>query len=419
LSKEELNPFKIAQSQFDTAAELVNMDRAARAMMREPMRVLEVQVPVKMDNGEVRVFKGFRVQHNDARGPTKGGIRFHPEETLDTVKALAMWMTWKTSVADIPYGGAKGGVICNPKEMTKRELEQLSRNYIRAVGRFIGPEKDIPAPDVYTDPQIMAWMMDEYSKLMGYNVPGVITGKPVEIGGSLGRGDATALGGMYNIREAAKYLKMDLKQARVAVQGFGNAGHFAATLMKKMFGSRIVAISDSKSGVYNPDGIDPEAALKHKERNGQLEGFAGGEKITNEELLELKVEVLIPAAIENQLRKDNADKVKAKLIAELANGPTTPEADKILQEKGVFVIPDFLCNSGGVTVSYFEWVQNLYSYYWSEEEVHQKLDAKMTKAFQDVLNTYLKYNSKINMREAANVVSIQRVENAMRLRGWL
>jgi glutamate dehydrogenase (NAD(P)+) len=419
LSKEELNPFKIAQSQFDTAAELVNMDRAARTMMREPMRVLEVQVPVKMDNGEVRVFKGFRVQHNDARGPTKGGIRFHPEETLDTVKALAMWMTWKTSVADIPYGGAKGGVICNPKEMTKRELEQLSRNYIRAVGRFIGPEKDIPAPDVYTDPQIMAWMMDEYSKLMGYNVPGVITGKPVEIGGSLGRGDATALGGMYNIREAAKYLKMDLKQARVAVQGFGNAGHFAATLMKKMFGSRIVAISDSKSGVYNPDGIDPEAALKHKERNGQLEGFAGGEKITNEELLELKVEVLIPAAIENQLRKDNADKVKAKLIAELANGPTTPEADKILQEKGVFVIPDFLCNSGGVTVSYFEWVQNLYSYYWSEEEVHQKLDAKMTKAFQDVLNTYLKYNSKINMREAANVVSIQRVENAMRLRGWL
>jgi glutamate dehydrogenase (NAD(P)+) len=419
LSKEELNPFKIAQSQFDTAAELVNMDRAARAMMREPMRVLEVQVPVKMDNGEVRVFKGFRVQHNDARGPTKGGIRFHPEETLDTVKALAMWMTWKTSVADIPYGGAKGGVICNPKEMTKRELEQLSRNYIRAVGRFIGPEKDIPAPDVYTDPQIMAWMMDEYSKLMGYNVPGVITGKPVEIGGSLGRGDATALGGMYNIREAAKYLKMDLKQARVAVQGFGNAGHFAATLMKKMFGSRIVAISDSKSGVYNPDGIDPEAALKHKERNGQLEGFAGGEKITNEELLELKVEVLIPAAIENQLRKDNADKVNAKLIAELANGPTTPEADKILQEKGVFVIPDFLCNSGGVTVSYFEWVQNLYSYYWSEEEVHQKLDAKMTKAFQDVLNTYLKYNSKINMREAANVVSIQRVENAMRLRGWL
>jgi glutamate dehydrogenase (NAD(P)+) len=419
LSKEELNPFKIAQSQFDTAAELVNMDRAARAMMREPMRVLEVQVPVKMDNGEVRVFKGFRVQHNDARGPTKGGIRFHPEETLDTVKALAMWMTWKTSVADIPYGGAKGGVICNPKEMTKRELEQLSRNYIRAVGRFIGPEKDIPAPDVYTDPQIMAWMMDEYSKLMGYNVPGVITGKPVEIGGSLGRGDATALGGMYNIREAAKYLKMDLKQARVAVQGFGNAGHFAATLMKEMFGSRIVAISDSKSGVYNPDGIDPEAALKHKERNGQLEGFAGGEKITNEELLELKVEVLIPAAIENQLRKDNADKVKAKLIAELANGPTTPEADKILQEKGVFVIPDFLCNSGGVTVSYFEWVQNLYSYYWSEEEVHQKLDAKMTKAFQDVLNTYLKYNSKINMREAANVVSIQRVENAMRLRGWL
>ncbi|MDG6933646.1 MAG: Glu/Leu/Phe/Val dehydrogenase [Nitrososphaerota archaeon] len=418
MSKEELNPFKIAQSQFDTAAELVNMDKAARAIMREPLRVLEVQVPVRMDSGEVRVFKGFRVQHNDARGPTKGGIRFHPEETLDTVKALSMWMTWKTSVADIPYGGAKGGVICNPKEMSKRELEQLSRNYIRAIGRFIGPEKDIPAPDVYTDPQIMAWMMDEYSHLVGYNAPGVITGKPIEVGGSLGRGDATALGGMYNIREAAKFLKMDLKKASVAVQGFGNAGHFAATLMKKMFGSKIVAISDSKSGVYNPDGLDVDEAVKYKEKNGQLAGFPGGQKVSNEELLELKVDILIPAAIENQLRKDNASKVNAKMIAELANGPTTPEADKILKEKGVFLIPDFLCNSGGVTVSYFEWVQNLYSYYWSEEEVHEKLDAKMTKAFHDVLDTYQKFGGKVNMREAANIVSIQRVETAMRIRGW-
>ncbi len=419
LSKEELNPFRIAQEQLDAASEVMKLDHAAHAMLREPMRILQVSIPVRMDDGTVEVFTGFRVQHNDARGPTKGGIRYHPQETLDTVKALSMWMTWKCSVADLPYGGAKGGIICDPKKLSKRELEQLSRGYIRAIGRFIGPEKDIPAPDVYTDPQIMAWMMDEYSKIVGYNAPGVITGKPVEIGGSLGRGDATAMGGMFNIREAAKYLKLDLRKAKVAVQGFGNAGYYAAYLVSNMLGSKVVAVSDSKAGIYNPDGLNAEEVMKHKSQTGSVDGFKGSEKISNEQLLQLDVDILIPAAIENQLRKDNADKVKAKLVAELANGPTTPDADSILHEKGVFIIPDFLCNSGGVTVSYFEWVQNVSGYYWSEEEVNERLDSKMTKAFSDVLKTYEQFNKKIHMRTAANIISIRKVEVAMKLRGWV
>jgi len=419
LSKEELNPFKIAQEQFDEAAEIMKLDNAAKALLREPLRVLEVQIPVRMREGAVNVFKGFRVQHNDARGPAKGGIRFHPMETLDTVKALAMWMTWKTAVADIPLGGGKGGVICDPKQMNKTELEALSRGYIRAVAKVIGPDNDVPAPDVYTDPQIMAWMMDEYSKLTGKYEPAVITGKPVEVGGSLGRGDATAMGGMYNIREAAKYLKIDLKKARFAIQGFGNAGSFAAKLVSKMFGGKVVAVSDSKGGIYSPSGLDVEKAIQHKESKGSLEGFPGAEKISNEQLLQLDVDILIPAAIENQIRKDNADKVKAKLVAELANGPTTPEADKILAEKGVFVIPDFLCNSGGVTVSYFEWVQDRYGYFWSEDEVYQHLDKKMTKAFRDVLSKYEEMGKKVNMRMAAYIVAVKKVEHAMRLRGWI
>lgn len=419
MAKEELNPFRIAQEQFDAAADLMNLEKPARALLREPLRVLEVQFPVKMRDESVTVFRGFRVQHNDARGPAKGGIRFHPLETLDTVKALAMWMTWKTAVADVPLGGGKGGVICDPKSMNKDELEALSRGYIRAIARFIGPDNDVPAPDVYTDPQIMAWMMDEYSKIVGHNEPAVITGKPVEIGGSLGRGDATAMGGMYNIREAARYLKLDLKNSKFAIQGFGNAGSYAAKLIVKMFGGKVVAVSDSKSGLYNPSGLDVEKVANYKEKAGKLEGFEGAEKISNEELLELDVDVLVPAAIENQLRKDNAERVKAKLVAELANGPTTPEADRILNEKGVFVIPDFLCNSGGVTVSYFEWVQNRSGYYWSEDEVYQQLDKKMTKAFRDVLQTYQEYGRKVNMRQAANILAIRKVTQAMKLRGWI
>lgn len=414
---EKLNPFEIAQKQLDQAAEILKLDKASHQILREPMREMTVLIPVRMDNGEVKVFKGFRVQYNDAKGPCKGGIRFHPEETIDTVRALAAWMTWKTALLDLPYGGGKGGVVCNPKEMSLREKEQLARGYIRALGEFIGPEKDIPAPDVYTDPQIMAWMMDEFSKLRGYYSPGVITGKPVPIGGSLGRNDATARGGIYTVREAAKYLKIDLKDAPTAVQGYGNAGSFAAILSKEILGTKIVAVSDSQGGIYNKNGLDPYEVLEFKNKNGTVVGFPKADKITNEELLELDVTLLWPAALENVITKDNAPRIKAKIIAEAANGPTTPEADEILHSKKIFTIPDFLCNAGGVTVSYFEWVQNITGYYWSLEEVHQKLDQKMTKAFWSVIEMYEK--KKVNMRMAAYLVAVSRVVEAMKLRGWV
>jgi glutamate dehydrogenase (NAD(P)+) len=414
---EKLNPFEIAQKQLDQAAELLKLDKATHQLLREPLREMTVLIPVRMDNGEVKVFKGFRVQYNDARGPCKGGIRFHPEETLDTVRALAAWMTWKTSLLDLPYGGGKGGVICNPKEMSDKEKEQLARGYIRALGEFIGPEKDIPAPDVYTDPQIMAWMMDEFSKLRGYYCPGVITGKPIPIGGSLGRNDATARGGIYTTREAAKYLKIDLKDAPTAIQGYGNAGSFGAILAKEILGVKIVAVSDSQGGIYSKDGLDPYEVLEFKKKNGTVVGFKKASKITNEELLELDVTLLMPSALENVITKDNAPRIKAKIIAELANGPTTPEADEILHRKGIFVIPDFLCNAGGVTVSYFEWVQNITGYYWSLEEVHKRLDEKMTKAFWGVIEMYEK--KKVNTRMAAYLVAVARVVEAMKLRGWV
>ncbi|MGC9122890.1 MAG: Glu/Leu/Phe/Val family dehydrogenase [Thermoplasmata archaeon] len=414
---EELNPFKIAQEQLDRAAKIMGLDPQIHQFLREPMRVLEVTIPVKMDDGTTKVFKGFRVQYNDARGPTKGGIRYHPQETLDTVKALAAWMTWKTAVVDLPYGGAKGGIICDPKNMSKGELERLSRGYIRAIAKFIGPERDIPAPDVYTTPEIMAWMMDEYSKIVGYNAPGVITGKPIEVGGSLGRGDATARGGMYVLREAAKKIKLDLSKATVAIQGFGNAGQYAHKLVTEMFGSKIVAVSDSKGGIYNPDGLKFEEVLNHKEKTGSVINFPGAKNITNAELLELNVDVLIPAALENQITEKNADNIKAKIVLELANGPTTPEADIILYKKGILDLPDFLANAGGVTVSYFEWVQNINGYYWTAEEVYEKLDKKMTKAFWDVMETQEKY--KVCPRTAAYIVSIKRVADAVKARGWV
>ena len=412
-----LNPFEISQRQLDKAAGKLNLDPQVHALLREPLRTLQVRIPVKMDDGTTKVFTGFRVQYNDARGPTKGGIRFHPEETIDTVKALAAWMTWKCAVVDIPYGGGKGGVICNPKEMSTGELERLARGYIRAIGRFIGPERDIPAPDVYTTPQIMAWMMDEYSKLVGYNAPGVITGKPIPLGGSLGRGDATARGAVYTILEAAKVIGLDLKNATVAIQGYGNAGYFAAKLMREIAGSKVVAVSDSRGGVYSPDGIDPEAAFEQKRSTGSVAGLAGSQPISNAELLELDVDVLIPAAIENVITEKNAENIKAKIIAEAANGPTTPEADEILYRNGKYLIPDFLCNAGGVTVSYFEWVQNIGGYYWSLEEVHERLRAKMTKAFHDVHE--MAEQNKVDNRTAAYMVSVQRVAEAMRLRGWV
>ncbi len=416
MTEDKNNLFAIVQQQLDKAAEKLDLDADVHSLLREPMRILEVNFPVKMDDGTTKRFTGYRVQYNDALGPTKGGLRFHPDETIDTVKALAAWMVWKCAVVDIPYGGGKGGVVCNPKELSVGELERVTRGYIRALGRFIGPEKDIPAPDVYTNPQIMAWIMDEYSQIVGYNSPGVVTGKPILLGGSLGRGDATARGTVYTIREAAKGLEIDLKDATVAVQGYGNAGYFAAKLMLELTGAKIVAVADTRGGVYSVDGIDPDAAFEHKKATGSVSGFPAAKAITNQELLELEVDVLIPAAIENVITAENAHAIKAKIIAEAANGPTTPAADVILQENGKFIIPDILCNAGGVTVSYFEWVQNTSGYYWSEEEIHAKLDIKMTKAFYEV---YAMVKEKgVDSRTAAYLVAIQRVAAAMKLRGW-
>ena len=414
---DELNPFAIAQAQLAQAAEILELEPAVHEMLRWPLRELHVTLPVRMDDGKVKVFHGFRVQYNDSRGPTKGGIRFHPDETIDTVRALAAWMTWKTAVVDIPLGGAKGGIICNPKEMSPGELERLSRAYIRQVGRILGLEKDVPAPDVYTTPQIMAWMVDEYAVIKGYNEFGVITGKPLELGGSQGRGDATARGGLYTVREAAQILGIELKGATAAVQGYGNAGSFAHILGQEILGLKFVAVSDSKGGIRNWDGLDPEKVLAHKRETGSVTNFPGAENITNEELLELEVTVLFPAALENVITSQNAGRIKAKISAELANGPTTPEADKILHENGVYVIPDFLCNAGGVTVSYFEMCQNAYDYYWDLDTVHERLDRKMTAAFHAVHEMAQEY--KVDNRVAAYLVSVVRVAKAMKLRGWV
>lgn len=417
MSQEELNPFAIAQKQLDIAAEIMQLEPAVHEFLRWPLRELHVTLPVKMDDGSTEIFHGFRVQYNDSRGPTKGGLRFHPHETIDTVRALAAWMTWKTSVMDIPLGGGKGGIICNPKVMSPGELERLSRAYIRQVGRILGEDMDVPAPDVYTTPQIMAWMMDEYAFMRGHNVPGMITGKPIPLGGSAGRGDATARGGMYCIREAAALLDFSSQGATMAIQGFGNAGQYAALLGPEILGSVVVAASDSRGGVYNPKGFDPNALIDHKLETGSVVGFQAADEITNEELLELDVDILVPAALENQITGENAGRIKAKVSAELANGPTTLEADTILYENGVYVIPDFLCNAGGVTVSYFEQVQNAYGYYWKEAQVHELLDEKMTAAFTSVANVAKEYN--INNRIAAYIVAVGRVAEACKLRGWV
>ncbi len=416
----DINPFDIVKRQVDRCAEILNLDSELTTMLKTPMRELHVSLPIRMDNGSVKVFQGFRVHHNDARGVTKGGLRFHPDETIDTVRALAAWMTWKCALLDLPLGGAKGGVICNPKEMSAGELERLSRAYVRSVFQFIGPEKDVPAPDVYTTPQIMAWMMDEYSIIAGKSQFGVITGKPLPLGGSPGRDDATARGGLYTIREAAKILGIDLSKATIAVHGYGNAGYHAARLCSELFGSKIVAVCDSKGAIcckVGQPGIDPEAAFACKSATSSVCSLPNMTSISNEELLELDVDILIPAALENVITDKNAPNIKAKIIAELANGPTTPEADDILFQNGVHVIPDFLCNAGGVTVSYFEMVQNFYMYTWKEAEIHEQLDNKMTTAYHSVLNTSREYN--INMREAAYVRAVERVVEAMKLRGWV
>lgn len=417
ISVEELNLFAITQAQLDAAAQLLELEPELHALLRVPLRELHVTLPVRMDDGRVQIFKGFRVQYNDARGPTKGGLRFHPDETIDTIRALAAWMTWKCAVVDIPLGGGKGGVVCNTKTLSPAELERLSRAYIRQVGRILGPEIDVPAPDMYTTPQVMAWMADEYAFLQGQNQPGVITGKPLALGGSLGRNDATARGGMYTIREAANVLGIELRGATMAIQGYGNAGQYASTLGRELLGCVVVAVSDSKGGIYNPEGLNTFKVIEHKKRTGSVAGFPGAQSISNDEVLALNVDVLVPAAMENQITARNAGQVQARIVAELANGPTTPAADDILYANGIYVIPDFLCNAGGVTVSYFEMVQNAYGYYWDEETVHKRLDMRMTAAFQAVHQKAQSLD--VNNRLAAYVVAVERVAEAVRLRGWV
>ena len=417
MSSENLNPFAIAQAQLDEAAAVLQLDPDMHAFLREPMREYHFSLPVRMDDGRTKTFRGFRVQYNDARGPAKGGIRFHPDETIDTVRALSAWMTWKTAVADIPLGGGKGGVICNPKELSRGELERLSRAYMRVMARHVGLTKDSPAPDVNTNPQIMAWMLDEYETIIGRHDSGMITGKPLELGGSAGRGPATAMGGIFTIRETAKLLGINLEGATCAIQGYGNVGSYAHQLTVEILGMRVVALSDEYGGVYNAHGFDPKTVSAHMKATGKLPGLADSEPISNSDLLELKVDVLIPAAIENQITAQNADRIQATIVAELANGPTTPQADEVLYNKGIYIIPDFLCNAGGVTVSYFEMVQNGYQFYWDEKLVNDRLDNKMTTAFHAVHN--MAQAKKVNNRVAAYLVAVQRVAEAVRLRGWV
>jgi len=415
--EEKFNPFRVAQQQLDEASENLGLDPATHELLRWPMHETKVVLPVEMDDGLTRIFHAFRIQYNTARGPAKGGLRWHPDETVDTVRALAAWMTWKTAVVDIPLGGGKGGIICNPKELSEREKEHLARAYIRAIAKELGVTKDVPAPDVYTSPQIMAWMMDEYEVVTGERHPGVITGKPIPLGGSQGRADATARGGIYCTREAAHKQGVNLSGKTMAIQGFGNAGQNAAILGEELLGLKLVAASDSRSGVYNPAGIDVKLLIDYKLKMGVLEGFPAADRITNEELLEMDVTVLFPAALENVITKENAAKLKCRFSCELANGPTTIEADEILYDKGIIVLPDFLANAGGVTVSYFEQVQNTCNYYWGLREVHEKLNDKMTHAFQSVYE--VGQRQKIDMRKAAYLVSVARVAEACKLRGWV
>ncbi|HXW51350.1 MAG TPA: Glu/Leu/Phe/Val dehydrogenase [Candidatus Acidoferrales bacterium] len=409
-----LNVWQMAQRQLDDIAQIIGLDASIHGYLREPKRVLQVSVPVRMDSGTHRVFEGYRVQHNMARGPGKGGIRFHPDVTLDEVKALAMWMSWKCSLVNIPFGGAKGGVVCDPKNMSMQELENLTRRFTSEISIIIGPEKDIPAPDVYTTPQIMAWIMDTYSMQKGYSIPGVVTGKPLSIGGSAGRDKATARGCLYVIDEAMKELKLEPNGARVAIQGFGNAGLHAAELMSAG-GYRIVAVSDSRGGVANPKGLDVAKVIAFKQETGSVAGFSGGDKITNKELLEYDCEVLVPAALEKVISGENAPRIKAKIVAEAANGPTLPEADDILHDRGIMVLPDILANAGGVTVSYFEWVQDLQELFWDEQTVNERLRRIMERAFRDTLEQARRL--KVNMRRGAYAVAVGRVAEATSLRG--
>lgn len=414
-TEENLNPYEIAQQQVDAAAELLGLPEEITYILKHPKRVLSVSFPVKMDNGTIQVFEGFRSQHNDAIGPTKGGIRFHPDVTLDEVKALSMWMSFKCGVVGLPYGGGKGGVICDPRQHSKGELERISRAFMEAIAEFVGPDKDIPAPDVYTNAETMGWMMDTYSRLKGKYTPGVITGKPIIIGGSQGRNEATAQGCVYTIFAALEDMGLPVAQATVAVQGFGNAGRIAARLLSEA-GCKVVAVSDSKGGIYNPDGLDIAEAGRLKDE-ASITDYTGAQIITNEELIRLDVDILVPAALENVITAANAQYVKAKIVAEAANGPTTPEADRILASHGIVVIPDVLANAGGVTVSYFEWVQNLMHFYWSEAEVLEKLETKMILSYRAVRDLAKEFN--VDLRTAAYMIAIKRIAAAMQARGWV
>ena len=408
------NIWDVAQAQFDAAAEQLDLDPGLRRVLRVPQRELTVNFPVTMDDGHVEVFTGFRIQHNVSRGPAKGGIRYHQDVTRDEVRALSMWMTWKCAVVNIPYGGGKGGVIVDPKKLSMRELEGLTRRFTTEISPLIGPDRDIPAPDVNTNAQVMAWMMDTFSMHRGYTIPGVVTGKPIAIGGSLGRNEATARGAVFTLNQASKALDIPLSGARVAIQGYGNAGSIAAELLAAE-GSVIVAVSDSSGGISNPKGLDPQRVSAWKREHGTVVGFPGADAVSNTEILELDCEILVPAALENQITEHNASSIKARIVAEAANGPTTPEADQILYDRGVYVIPDILCNAGGVTVSYFEWVQDMQSFFWTESRINESLHEIMDRAFEDV--HHMSERHSVHMRTAAYMVAVARVAEATTLRG--
>ena len=406
--------FNAMLQEFDGAARLLGLDPGIWKILTNPKRQIIVSCPIQMDNGEIEVFTGYRVQYNITLGPAKGGIRYHPDVSLDEVTALAAWMTWKCAVAHVPFGGGKGGIICDPTRMSRRELESLTRRYVAEIIDAIGPEKDVPAPDVNTNDQVMAWIMDTYSMHVGHTSTAVVTGKPIEMGGSLGRREATGRGVMIVTREAAKHLGLDIKKATVAVQGFGNVGSVSADLLAKI-GAKIVAVTDWKGGVQNPNGLDIPQMIEFSKQHKTIDGFPGGDPIENDQLFSLDVDVLVPAALENQITEENASTIKAKIVAEGANGPTTPDAHRMLHERGIFVIPDILANAGGVTTSYFEWVQDRHGYFWEEQEVNQRLEAKMMEAFHDVLQTSIKY--KTDMRTAAYIVAINRVATVTKMRG--
>jgi glutamate dehydrogenase (NAD(P)+) len=414
VSNNAYNPWQTALQQLNEVADRMGLEDDTRAVLSKPRRTLCVSIPTRMDDGALQVFDGFRVQHNTTRGPGKGGIRYHPDVTLDEVKALAMWMTWKCAVVNIPYGGAKGGVICNPKEMSQGELERLTRRYTSELLPLIGPEMDIPAPDVNTNPQVMAWIMDTFSMNKGYCVPGVVTGKPLSIGGSRGRNEATARGCVFVVLAAARRYNLPSDSPKAVVQGYGNAGAICARLLDEL-GFRVIAVSDSRGGIVNPKGLDPVAVAEHKRKTGSVVGFPGSSDITNEELLTAKCDLLVPAALENQVTAKNAGEIAARLIAEAANGPTTPEADAILESRGIAVIPDILANAGGVTVSYFEWVQSLQAYSWRERAVNLELRDIMQRAYRDVQAQADR--EKCSLRTAAMWLAVSRVAEAHRVRG--